>query len=59
MFGVGVINFNIFFMKTLRRATLQTLGLGFFHSVTVDGKNLLKKLCLVWDRETLSVLLVL
>ena len=60
LFGDGLINFNKFFLKTLRLAALRRLGSNLFHSITVDGKKeFLKKLYLVWKRVILSVFLVL
>ena len=48
LFGDGLINFNKFFLKTLRLAALRRLGSNLFHSITVDGKKeFLKKLNLV------------
>ena len=48
LFGDGLINFNKFFLKTLRLAALRRLGSNLFHSITVDGKKeFLKNLCLV------------
>ena len=60
LFGDGRINFNKLFFKTLRLAPLRRLGSTLFHSMKVDGKKeFLKKLRLVRNRVTLSVLLVL
>ena len=60
LFGDGLINFNKFFLKTLRSAALRRLVSNLLHSVTVDGKKeLLKDLCLVWNRVILFVFLVL
>ena len=38
LFRDGLINFNKFFLKTLRLAALRRLGSNLFHSITVDGK---------------------
>ena len=59
LFGDDLINFNKLFLKTLRIAALGRLGSNLFHSITVDEKKFLKKLCLVWNGVILSVFLVL
>ena len=60
LFGDGLINFNKFFLKTLRLATLRRLGSSFFHLMAIDGKKeFWKKLCLLLNRAILSVFLVL
>ena len=60
LFRDDLINFNKFFLKTLRLAVLQRLGSNLFHSITVNEKNeFLKKLYLVSRRVILSVFLVL
>ena len=60
LFRDGLINFNKFFLKTLRLAVLRRWWSNSFHSITVDGKKeFLKKLYLVWKRVILSVFLVL
>ena len=33
------LNFNKFFLKTLRLVALRRLGSNMFHSITLDGKN--------------------
>ena len=38
-FGNDLINFNKFFLKTLRLVALRRLGSNLFHSITVDGKK--------------------
>ena len=43
MFGDGLINFNKFFLKTLRLAVLRRLGTNLFHSIIVDGKKFFEK----------------
>ena len=59
LFRDGLINFNKFFLKTLRLAAPRRLGSSLFHSMTVDRKKVLKKLGLVRNRIILSVFLVL
>ena len=60
LFGNRLINFNNFFLKTLKLAALRRLGSSLFHSMIVDGKKeFLKKLCLVRNRVILSVFLAL
>ena len=39
LFGDGLINFNKFFLKTIRLAGLRGLRSNLFHSRTVDGKK--------------------
>ena len=39
LFGDGLINFNKFFLKTLRLAALRRVGSSLFRSITVDGKK--------------------
>ena len=39
LFRDGLINFNKFFLETLRPAVLRGLGFKLFHSITVDGKK--------------------
>ena len=41
LFGDGLINFNKFFLKTLRLVTIRGPGSSLFHSITLDGKKFL------------------
>ena len=46
-FGVGLLNFKIFFLKILRLGAFWISGSSLFHSMMTDGKKVfLKKLCL-------------
>ena len=60
LIGDGLINFNNFFLKTLRLVALRRLESSLFLSMTVEGKKeFLKKLCIVRNRVISSVFLVL
>ena len=55
LFRDSLINFNKFFLKTLRLEVLWRLRSNSFHSIKVDGKKqFLKKLYLVWKRVILT-----
>ena len=43
MIGHGLINFNNFFLKSLRLAALRRLGANLLRPITVDGKNFFDK----------------
>ena len=59
LFGVGLINIRILFLKVLKLSTYQTLWSRHFHLITAERKkDFLKKLCFVLKRGMFSVFLV-
>ena len=59
LFTVGLRNFKIFFLKTLRRGAFWIPGSSLFHLMLTCGKKaFLKKLCLILKRGILFAFLV-
>ena len=60
LFAFGLMKLKIFFLKSVKLLTFQTLESSLFHSITEDEKHeFLKKLCLMLKYGTSSVFLVL
>ena len=47
LFAFGHMKLKIFLLKSVKLLTFRSLESGLFHSITADGKNVLKKLCLM------------
>ena len=60
LFGADLMNLRMLSLKELKLVEFFIGGSNLFHSIMVDGKKLfLKKLCLIFIKETSLVFLVL